>query len=936
MKELALKNNNKRGSAYVKDIFREIRRSFSRFLSIFLIVALGTGFFAGIKSTMPDMKETATEFFEEYNLMDIKLMSSVGIQYSDLQAIKELDGVAGVSAAYSCDVYYNYDGQNQVVKVMSYDTDSTLDSSSFINRPILVEGRLPQNSGECVVEVTVKTPESYKIGNKITLTSPSKDTNISELFVTDTFEIVGIVASPLYIGFERDATTIGSGYVNNYIIIPEDDFNMGFYTEMYIRLEETIGMDPFSQKYTDTVNEKCEELSQAFEGIVEKRIDKNLTDLQNSVSSLQNKITELTMMQSLEGKSLLLYCDKLLARIKELENKTDTLSQIELLQKQGMYEQALKLYTSRENGDSSEDEKLTKTIESSQAEVDNAKATLESFKGAKVYGFTRFASDDYASYSGDSEKIDAIAKVFPVFFIFIAALVCLTTMTRMVDEKRIEIGTYKALGYPPSKIISKYLIYASIPTALGTLVGTAIGFKVFPYIIYDSYKILYNIPSINTPYRVDYALGCLLCALLCVWITVFASCKLSLSAQTSELMRPKSLPVGRRVLLEKVGFVWKRLSFLSKVTLRNLLRYKKRFAMTLVGVAGCTALIMTAFGIKNSISKVVDLQFGYIFEYDAISVVNSEEEPSDEKIEGVLSEYDEVEKYLLMSSTEITIEKDGKEQSGALIVPKVPEQLDSFIKLRDYESGEKLSVSKGEVVITEKITNLLDIKIGDSVTVKVQGRDDVKLTVSAISENYAMHYIYISQEDYESIYGEQVKYNQAYIILNENADKNAFSASLIKRDEFLGIAFLDDKAESFFSSIESLNSIVVLLIVCAALLAFIVLYNLANINITERVREIATLKVLGFYDGETSAYIYRENILTTILGIIFGWGAGIILHKFVVHTAEVDLVMFSREMVWYAYILSALLTAVFAVIVNLLLHIKLRKIDMVESLKSIE
>lgn len=929
-------SKKRRKSAYMKDIFREIRKSFGRFMSIFLIVALGTGFFAGIKSTMPDMKETAEEFFEEYNLMDIKLMSSVGIQYSDLREIEKLDGIAGVSAAYSCDVYYNYDGQNQVVKVMSYDTDSRLDSHSFMNRPILVEGRLPQNSGECVVEVTVKTPDSYKIGNTITLTSPRKDTDISELFVTDTYEIVGIVASPLYIGFERDATTIGSGYVNNFIIIPEDDFNMSFYTELYIRLEDTIGMDPFSPEYTDVVNEKCKELQQKFEGVVAQRVNKNLGDLQNNVTSLENKVSQLEKMLGLSGEGLLLYCESLSERVEELKGKTDALSQIELLQKQGLYEQAYSLYLARENGDSSVDNELRQAIEKSKAEIEATKETLSSFEGVKTYGFTRYSSDDYASYSGDSEKIDAIAKVFPVFFIFIAALVCLTTMTRMVDEKRIEIGTYKALGYSPIKIISKYIIYATIPTALGTLIGTAIGFKVFPYIIYDSYKIMYNIPSINTPFRIDYAVGCFVCALLCVWITVFASCKLSLSAQTSELMRPKSLPVGRRVLLERVGFVWKRLSFLSKVTLRNLLRYKKRFAMTLVGVAGCTALIMTAFGIKNSISKVVDLQFDYIFGYDAISVVNGEEELPDSKVENLLKEYEEIDKFLLMSSTEITVEKDGKEQSAALLVPKEPSDLDSFIKLRDAENGEKLEVKPGEIVITEKITGLLGIKKGDSVTVKVQGKDDVTLTVSDITENYAMHYIYISKEDYEKVYGEPAKFNQAYIILQDNADKNAFSASLIERDEFLGIAFLTDKAESFFSSIESLNSIVLLLIVCAALLAFIVLYNLANINITERVREIATLKVLGFYDGETSAYIYRENILTTILGIVFGWGIGLILHRFVVHTAEVDLVMFSREMVWYAYILSAVLTAVFAVIVNLLLHVKLRKIDMVESLKSIE
>lgn len=930
------KHTKKRKNAYTKDIFREIRKSLSRFLSIFLIVALGTGFFAGIKSTMPDMKESAADFFEENHLMDIKLMSSVGIQYEDLQAIEDMDGIEGIMASYSCDVYYNYDGQNQVVKAMSYELDSDPCSDSFLNRPILVEGRMPEKSGECVVEVTMKTPASYEIGNTLTLSSPSKDTSITDIFTTDTFEIVGIVASPLYIGFERDATTIGSGSVNSFIIIPEDDFNLSFYTELYIELSETDGMEPFSEEYTEAVDRWCDKLTETFKSVIAARVDKKLETTQNSINSMEKKLSQLESMQKLDIVGLYDFCAALQEEITELEGKDGTLYSIELSQKQALLKQAQALVLSREAGETAADDELSETIEKARLEIESAKEQMSLVSEQSVYGFTRFSSSDYASYAGDSEKIDAIAKVFPVFFIFIAALVCLTTMTRMVDEKRIEIGTYKALGYSSLKIISKYLIYSTIPTALGSLVGVSIGFKVFPYIIYNSYKILYNIPSIDTPFRVGYAVGCTVCALLCVWITVIAACKLSLSSQPSELMRPKAVPPGKRVLLEKVTFVWKRLGFLSKVTIRNLLRYKKRFAMTLVGIAGCTALIMTAFGIKNSISKVADLQFEGVFGYDALAVINPEEVYDDADAEKVLSEFEDVSQYILMSSGEVEVTSSGNTQPASLMVPKNPNELDPFIRLRDCKTGGKLDISDGEAVITEKITQLLGVSVGDTITVQCKDKPDVTLKIAAISENYAMHFVFITENTYRSIYGESPVYNQSYLILKENTDKTELSSSLIEKDEFLGIAFLEDKADSFFSSIDSLNSIVWLLIVCAALLAFIVLYNLANINITERVREIATLKVLGFYDGETSAYIYRENILTTVLGIVLGWGAGLVLHRFVVLTAEVDLVMFSREMVWYAYVMSALLTVVFAVIVNLVLHIKLKKIDMVESLKSIE
>lgn len=928
-------------SMLAKDSLREVKKSISRFLSIFIIVTLGCGFFAGVKATMPDMKETAADFFIENNLMDIKLMSNIGIRYADIRNVAELDFVEGVMASYSRDVYYSNNGENEVVKVMSYPASNNKDSEDYLNRPVLLEGRLPENSGECVVETTVSTGDVYKIGNSITLASPSENEPISNIFTTDTFKIVGIVASPLYIGYERDATNIGNGTVNNFIIIGEQDFVLDYYSELYIKLKDVNELDPFSDEYINAVDSKRPQIIAAFTQAVQNRYNSLVSDANYRVDVAESTISKLEDVLKLDVsglKQLYSNSDGELEKLKkQYGDKPNYLQRSMITGAEEKLKMLSSLIDAREKGDTSLDEKYNKEIETAKAEIVSGKAELEDLRELSVYDFTRFSSTDYSSFAGDSEKIDSIAKVFPVFFIIVAALVCLTTMTRMVEEHRTEIGTYKALGYSSFAIASKYLSYAALASVSGSIIGVTIGFQLFPKIIYDSYKILYNIPSINTPFRVNYAIGCVLVSVACTSFAVLYACIKELKAQPSELMRPKSPPVGKRVLLERVPLIWNRLGFLSKVTVRNLFRYKKRFAMTIVGVAGCTALIMTAFGLKHSISAIVDLQFGGIFKYDAVVVLNNDEKLLNVDAGDELLKCDGVKDTLLELQSSVELKNNSHDMyTGYICVPEKPEKLDEFISLRDCKSGELLTLDDDEVIITEKISLLLNIGVGDEITVSTPEKKDVRLKVTAVAENYAMHYVFITQQRYEQIYGQSPVYNQAVVNVDDMSKKGSISTALLKNERFLGLVFLEDKGESFYSSIDSLNSIVWLLIICAAALAVVVLYNLANINITERVREIATIKVLGFYDGETSAYIYRENIISTIIGILTGWIFGIFLHRFVVLTAEVDLVMFERSMVWYGYVLSAIMTVVFAIAVNVVLHFKLMKIDMVESLKSVE
>lgn len=933
-------------SALKKDTVREIRHSLGRFLSIFLIVLLGCGFFSGIKATMPDMIDTAEKYFSDNRLMDIKLMSSIGVKSEDVEAVKKADDVQGVMAGYSKDVFYYHENQNLVLKFMSFNNVVDENSPNNLDKPVLLEGRLPEKKGECAVEVKMSSPNTFKVGGEIKINEPDSSKNITDTLATDTYRIVGIVASPLYIGYERDATTVGNGTVVSNVFVPESEFVCDYYTELYVKFKGTDELDPFSDEYKQTVKDKSVQAVEFFEDSVNARFEKLSSDAQESIDVAQEKVDILKQALACDENQLtelLATAQKSVEEAQEAYDKAEQsgssakyLARSQLLKAQQLEEVAGKLLEDKKTGSTAAFDEYNGQLAAAEDEIAGAKKELEAVKTPAFYQYDRFeASSDYSSFYGDAQKVDSIAKVFPVFFILVAALVCLTTMTRMVEEQRTQIGTYKALGYSGSRIAGKYLFYAATAASAGSCIGVVVGLQIFPKIIYSCYNILYNIPDIDTPFKPVYMALCLVVSVICTCSAVLYACIKELKSQPSQLMRPKPPQNGRRVLLERVDLIWNRLDFLAKVTVRNLLRYKKRFFMTIVGVAGCTALIVTGFGLKYSIKTIAEKQFNEIFLYDGIAVLNSAD--FDEKqLEDKISSIPQVDKSMLMQSTEGIAENESENQSVSMIVPKAPENMGDYIDLVSAENGSNLEVKSGSVIITQKLAKLLDLKTGDTITIKLSGHEEKKFKIGGVSKNYALHYIYITPDDFESVYGEKPVYNLSFIDLKKDTDENSFKEQLISNNEFYGISFKNDSSRGFLNSVDSLDAIVILLIVCAGGLAFVVLYNLANINITERVREIATIKVLGFYDGETSAYIYRENLISTLVGIIVGLAAGKILHYFVVITSEVDLVLFNRQLVWWAYVLGALLTLAFAFIVNLVLHFKLKKIDMVESLKSVE
>jgi len=578
-------------------------------------------------------------------------------------------------------------------------------------------------------------------------------------------------------------------------------------------------------------------------------------------------------------------------------------------------------------------------IEDGRNELNDARADFDDIcENLKWYVFDRNSNSGYSSFGEDADRVDSIARIFPIFFILVAALVCLNTMTRMVEEQRTEIGTLKALGYSNGTIVAQFLIYAAAASITGAVAGMLIGFNLFPRVIFQAYTLMYDYPPVICSFRWDYAAGCIAVSLLCTCASSGWACMKELSGQPAQLMRPKPPKNGKRVLLERIPFIWNRLSFNAAVTIRNISRYKSRVLMTVIGIGGCTALMLTGFGLRNAISVIVDLQFGGIIRYDAVCAFDSDSDEY-EKLHENINAIDEAENVMFSIQKSITVKHSGKTREAYSIVPERPEDTGSFIALRKrlgrnkvHSDADIYTLSDNGVIVNEKLASLLDISAGDEIA--FEGTDKT-VTVSAVTENYSQNYVYFTPELYRQVFGEP-EYNVFWINLKDNADEDAVSKKILENDQVLAVNFMSNAGKSFRDLIKSLNAIVYAIIGSSGALAFVVLYNLSNINISERMRELATIKVLGFYDGEVASYIYRENTVSSLLGMAAGLFGGIFLCRFVVKTAEVDVVMFYPDIPPLCFVYAALLTLLFTLFVNAMLYFRLRKIDMAGSMKAIE
>ncbi|TDR50701.1 ABC transporter permease [Paenilisteria rocourtiae] len=587
-----------------------------------------------------------------------------------------------------------------------------------------------------------------------------------------------------------------------------------------------------------------------------------------------------------------------------------------------------------------EKKKALAEIATSKKDLQIAQEKLDALDLPKYFISDRTDNPGYTEYKDNADRIASLSTAFPVFFFLIAALVCLTTMTRMIEEQRTQTGTLKALGYSNVDIISKFLVYGSLASLTGTMIGLIIGFQVFPQIIFVAYGSLYNLPTLDISWYWSYSLISLAVALFCTTLTAFVSCRAELRENAASLMRPKAPKNGKRILLERVPFIWKRMNFTSKVTARNIFRYKQRMLMTILGVAGCTALLLTGFGLKNSIGDIIPLQYNQIMKYDAVVVLDSNATKTPlQDYNTIINNTPNIRSALDVSQKNMTaIEKGVANQGATLITPKTLDNFSNYVVLRDRKTHKTVPLTNDGAVLSEKLAKLYGVKPGDSLTIKDGDNNRYKIKVTGITETYAMHYIYMTPTYYNQIFNSQPEYNTQLLLLNNTSQKwqDNFAEKLLKNPAVLAVTYTNTASNAFGSTMDSLDVVIVVLIISAAALAFIVLYNLTNINVSERIRELSTIKVLGFYPKEVTMYVYRENLILTMMGIGVGFVLGTFLHRFVTSTAEVDILMFSPTIHAMSYVYAAILTLLFSTLVMIVMHIKLKRVDMIEALKSVE
>ena len=1065
-----------------KEFFMEIKKTRNRFISILVIVALGVAFFSGIRATHPDMVLSADTFYDDTNLMDIRVAGTLGMTDRDVEAISRVEGVKDVMPVYQADMLGNTAEHQLTLQVQSL--------PDTVNKVTITEGRLPKAAGECFVDSQLVENGFLSIGETIVLKSGS-DQSTDEILHETEYVIVGAGTSPLYLSLERGTTTIGTGNLDGFLMVPEESFAMDYYAQICVTAEGAKDLSSYTDEYDDFVDvlvariEELEEVQSVlrYEEVQKEGADQiaegeaeledagaeladgqqKLSDAEKELSDARKKLAdgeaellekeqelndarkelddgwkELTAAKEEMALSTLeieIAHEEYNRSVEQLARWKDQKVQIEqLLAAQGLsdeqleamgiprlseaqiqayeqdlaqlaagisqmeaalpeakatldaYDEQLKIggnqliYAERqleeaqaqwadgyakiqdakleledgkaELADAEEklleakeeladgQKKYDEALAENEPKIADAKQELADLEQPQWYVLDRQYLQTYVEYGQDAERIGAIGEWFPAIFFLVAALVCLTTMTRMVEEERTQIGTLKALGYSSMAIASKYIFYALLSSLLGSLLGIVVGQTLLPLVIINAYKMLYvTVPKALTPLNFEYSVTSSVTAVLCTTVAAVSACYKELLSVPASLMRPQAPKAGKRVFLEHMTFIWKRLDFSHKATVRNLVRYKKRFFMTVFGIGGCMALLLLGFGLRDSIGHIGTAQYGEIRTYEAAFYV---EEDAKEAEKEALCEAVEADERIIssmrMHEGALDVEANGVIKSGYILVPENAEGLSEYIQLHDRLTREEIGLETEGVVLSEKLAKLLDVQVGDTVLLKEEETSQAEAVVTGIAENYLMHYVYLSPEAYEAIYGEAFEYNAIYARTTsaEAAFEEDLRMEYLEYEAVSDVTFSSSMRNYVLDMVGSLDTVIWVLVISAGLLAFVVLYNLNNINVSERKRELATLKVLGFYDGEVTGYVNRENVVLTLVGALVGVFLGILLHRFLIITMEIDMLMFGRDIKPMSFVYSILLTFLFSMIVNGVMHFKLKKIDMVESMKSVE
>lgn len=899
--------------AVFKDFIRNIKGSLGRFFAIMAIVAIGVAFFAGVTASSGDMKYSSDSYYDEYNMNDIRILSSIGFTSQDIEAVSKVYGVKAVYKTNTQDVLVDYDGRENVAHVSGIPVGKASDDDSYINQLRIKEGRLPQNDKECVVKYE-DTRKSMQVGDVISFKSGTED-DINDTFKDTEYTVVGIVYTPCYVSYDLGSSGIGNGHINYCIYVGDDEFKNNYYTECYAVIDGAKDMDTYSDEYKKLIDKYADDIK----AISKERLDiRKQTVIDEYTRAKADKKEELleTIKKNVE--------DSITEQYQAYYPGMDVSSMIAPYVKTA-YEKAVAQFD----------------FDAVNAEYDKKmNETLADSDSWEWYVLTRESSYSFRDYESSANRMKAIATVFPLFFIIVAGLVCLTTMTRMVEEERGLIGTYKALGYGKATIALKYVIYAFLASLTGAVIGCAAGLRLFPYIIYESWNIIYQMPAIKYASHTILSVVAVASLILVTLIATLYSCYNELSEVPSALMRPKAPKNGKKILLEHT-FIWKHLSFTKKVTMRNIFLYKKRFFMTVIGIAGCGALITAGFGIKDSVQSIIDNQYGQIIHYDNILVFNKN---ADSDARNNLSDKissDEYYKSSLMDyayTAEVKIPGSADDYSTEITVVNDTSAYMDYVTFRTRRSKKTIELDDSGVIISEKLAKDLNVKEGDNVLIHDEDNKQATVKVAGVMEMYINNYIFMTSEYYSQVFGYTPDNNRILGILTSDGDdiQSVIGDRYLTDNNVKSLTFVKANITRFENMIQSLDLVTWVLIISAGMLAFVVLYNLTNVNISERIREIATIKVLGFYDREVGEYVYRENIILTLIGGVFGLLLGMALHAYIMTTIELDGVMFGTKINISSFLISYGITILFSLLINIFMYPSLKKIPMVESLKSVE
>lgn len=988
---------------------RTIKKSFPRFLSLIIMSLLGVMVFVGLLATSPDMLNTIDNYYDEKNVYDIKILSSMGLIEDDITALKNIENIKEVEGIYSTDILLTSDNSEYVVSISSIPKQ--------INIIELAEGKLPTKENEIVVEENFITKTKYKIGDTITIDSD----NIK----SKEFKIVGTIISPLYfnqtnLSQTRGTSSLGTGVVNYYSYILDTNFDVDYYTNIYVtinnakekitskddylklidnitttidNIKETQEENRYQKIYDEASNEIDEkeqeaneelkdakkeldsakkkldsskktldstkkqlstfksELDKAYKkltsgkkeyekalkanGLKEKEISSNIKVLKENISSLEQLIPTLdpSSQEYITYKTQLTILKEQLTGLQTLQSTKNQLDKgfKEYEKNKKLYDDSYSKYSKglkEYNKGLTEYNKGYNEYKDAKKEAEDkikeAREELNTIEKPIWYIFDRSDDQTYSTYIGQTKSIKSLATVFPLVFYAVAILVSLISMNRMVEDDRGEIGTLKSLGFTNKEIITKYLLFSLIATLIGGIIGIALGLTVIPYLIFVIYKILFVLPNFHIGLNPLMSIGGIVIAIICICGATLITAYKVLKGKPAELMRPKAPVAGKKILLEKISFIWHKLNFSNKITIRNIFRYKKRVLVTIVGICGCTALMLCGFGIKDSIVDITNMQFIDTFKYDETVYTN---DLDINEVDQIFNN-DKIKEYILAEQITATIDK-----SKVTMIAIDSSDFNKIFNVKDLETNNPKNLTKDSIMITDKLAELQGLTIGDTITILDGDAKEYKLKITDIVKNYIEHYIYIDKSQLE-------EFNPNTVFLNTNniteKEQDELSKELLKNDCIINVIHTETLMDSTSDMVKSLDLIIAVLVVLAAALSFVVLYNLSNINITERKREIATLKVLGFYNKEVDNYITRENMILTLLGIIPGFVLGYFLTFITIGTVEMENTRFIRDITLQSYLYSAIISIVFTLIVNFVTHFSLKKIDMIESLKSVE